>query len=137
MTPRATGPRSSLDPEAISDLVCAMLAVNNLSLERSVELHPALEREGLLDLCRLTAMEIPEIFEALRRAEYPKSEYVTGLVSGWLKAMATRVGADDGRELAGLLDRGPSAELDAYLLSIKGVGSVVLRNFKILRGMVG
>jgi len=128
-----TSSGSQLGPDVLADLLCAMLAVNNLPLEDTVALHPALEREGLFDLPRLSRMAVPELFAALRRAGYPKSDYVTGLVANWLHATASALAADQGRRLAGLLASGPSDELDRYLLSLKGVGTVVLRNFKILR----
>ena len=125
--------KQKLDSEVLADLISSMLAVNNYPLEDVIALRSGLDREGLFDLPRLSRMAVPQLFAALRRAGYPKSDYVTGLVANWLLATAAVLAADQRRRLAGLLASGPSDELDRYLLSLKGVGTVVLRNFKILR----
>ncbi len=119
----------------VGDLVCSMLAVNNWSLQRSLGIYSQLEDEGLFDLERLEAMDRTQIFASLDRAGYDKSGYVVGLLADRIKSMTEILAGDGIVKLRGAEVGHWPAHLDAFLLTIRGVGSVVLRNFKILRGL--
>lgn len=119
--------------DVASALVKAMMSVNNWPLEKSCSLHDALAREGLYDFEALAGREEQEVFDALRRAGYSKSDFVVGLLAERLLAAARAFSGPGMAELLRLEAAGRWAEADGLLLAVRGVGPHVVRGYRFLR----
>ena len=113
----------------VGDLVCSMLAVNQMPLDRVCRLRGRLAEQGLFDAHHLAEMTHAEVYEALRTAGYDKADYVVGLLVQRLQDLGRRLCSNNALETLFDLSRVGGRPLDDFLLGIKGVGPVVLQNF--------
>lgn len=119
--------------DVASALVKSIMSVNGWPLERSCELHEALEREGLYDFERLAKSEESEVFDRLRRAGYAKSDFVVGLVAERIKAAALAFSGAGMAELLELEGNGKLVEADQKLDAVRGIGPHVIQCYRFLR----
>ena len=121
----------------VCDLVCSLLAVNLWTVEKTFSLNRALDRESLFDMDTARRMSRQEVFDRLLRAGYSRGDYVTGLLADRLLNVANALAGEGLSRLCTLIAKGEIGEMDTWLLSIKGVGPQVLKNFKMLQGLDG
>lgn len=117
------------------DLVNALLAVNLWTVETVFSLEPGLERESLFDMDIVASMSQEEVFDRLMQAGYSRGDYITGLLAERLLSTAKALAGQGLSRLCTLLEQKDIEEIDAWLLSIRGVGPHVLKNFKMLVGL--
>ena len=123
---------TTVDEDLVADLVIAMLSVNNWPLEKSYAIREQLRKEGLFNISRLSGMNRADVCNSLYRAGYLRADYILGLLADRLLDMATTLSGNNLIKLRSFIERGEIKEADSLLLNIKGVGPMVLENFKIL-----
>jgi hypothetical protein len=117
-----------------ADLVIAMLAVNNYTLEKTYAHVEALQELGLLSPDNLAAWEPAEVAQRLGKAGYDRGQVLNGMLAERLCALGAFVVGRDGRQCASLLRQGQREAAARLLSTVKGVGPVVLRSYFDLRG---
>lgn len=121
------------EQSAVTDLVMAILAVNQWRLDQSSEIYDGLLREGLFDPEKIQQMSDEDVFRALTSAGYKKSAYVKGLICDRLKDLAEKLSGSKRDYFHNLIHTGHSDELKAFVMDIKGVGPMVYENFCLLQ----
>jgi hypothetical protein len=119
----------------VQDLVCSLLAVNLWTVEKTFGLSKDLERESLFDMNAVSRMSHQEAVDHLINAGYARGDYITGLLADRLLTVAAALAEDGVSRLCTLIAAGEIAEMDTWLLSLKGIGPQVLKNFKMLQGL--
>ncbi len=114
-------------------LVVSILSVNNYLLERAYGLLERLEKEGLLDPARLGQWDIGEVVGRLDRAGYGRGPGITKIVAERMVALGVWASKREFEKCTRDLVTMPDDEVGELLLSVKGVGPMVLRNFLLLR----
>lgn len=123
------------EEEMVEDLVMAMLAVNQWSLNDTFALHESLRAEGLFDMQRLVAMDMPEIVKRLTRAGYSRGDFLVMQLSDRLKDLAKVLTSSNEHTLRSLSNPEHTTELEKFLLTINGIGPKVVRDYKLLRNL--
>jgi 3-methyladenine DNA glycosylase/8-oxoguanine DNA glycosylase len=111
------------------DLVIAVLAVNNFSLERAYSLREALDREGLFSVKTIRELPVQEVAAALERAKYQRGSFMTPLLARRLKTLADVAGRDNFTE--SISSKDPD-RITKALTGIPGIGPTVMKNYLLL-----
>jgi len=119
--------------DLVIDLIVAVLAVNNYSLERAYALVDSLQRERLTDLKAIRQMDPDEVAQCLQRAGYSQAEFILNLFANRLKRVAEDVSDHRLAQLMAHEESGRTELSKELLLQVHGVGQDVLRNFRTLR----
>lgn len=122
---------SDLNP--FSDLIIAMLAVNNFTLERAYSLRDSLDEQGLLNVQTIAELSIEELSSALARAGYRRGSFMNPLFAERIRKVAVEA-VRQGKGLKDVLISGDRANVEAALLPLPGIGPTVIRNYLLLRG---
>jgi 3-methyladenine DNA glycosylase/8-oxoguanine DNA glycosylase len=116
----------------VLDLLVSMLAVAGWSADRVYALREQLSAEHLDDPAVLPGLSEEEIARRINRAGYVRGDYITGLMTERIRALAKALGAAGADQLLAW-ERNDQDALAAWLSTIKGVGPTVIRTFRVLR----
>ncbi|MCZ2155719.1 MAG: hypothetical protein LC114_17780 [Bryobacterales bacterium] len=122
------------DSDLWRDLVVAVLAVNQYSLERTYFNSQGLVTECLADPVSLSKWSADEIVERLCKAGYDRGPFMTRLFAERLHALGLALSNQMTSDISGILDSGDRIAIEKVLMPIRGVGPRVLANFFLLRG---
>jgi hypothetical protein len=111
------------------NLLIALLAVNNWSLERVFELRGQLRDAGLLDFDTVCALSEEEVATRLASAGYARGDYMNRLMAIRVLSMASVLSSDELARLSKGVQDGRMDAMNATLDRIKGVGPSVRRAF--------
>ncbi len=115
------------------DLVVSMLAANRFPLDRAYGLLKQLRSEELTNPDALSRSTPPELYAKLISAGYDRGEFLTYLFAERLTSLGTFAKTHGIAECEKVM-RGPNvAALKELLLSVNGIGPVVIENFLLLR----
>lgn len=117
------------------NLLIALLAVNNWSLERVFDLRGPLRDVGLLDLESVARLSDDEVAGRLAAAGYARGEYMNRLMAVRILSMASVLSSDQLTRLSEDLREGRRDAVNATLDRIKGVGPSVRGSFWALEGL--
>lgn len=115
------------------DLVVAILAVNQYSLEKTYLLLPGLRKAGLTDAGNLSRWTQEELLERLKEAGCDRGSFMTALFAQRLCALGALIqqrGVENCNEVVAGTRIGA---IEKLLLPVKGIGPKVLKNFYALR----
>lgn len=116
------------------DLVTAMLAVYQYSLEKVDGYASSLEAEGLFNPDKLSQYNHEEVFSRLEKAGYKRGE-LNAIFTDRLRAMGEHVKKTDKKGYEKILASKDKQAIERLLKPIKGVGPKVIENFFTLRGL--
>lgn len=116
------------------DLVTAMLAVYQYSLEKVDSFAPGLREAGLFEPENLAQYEHEEIFTRLEQAGYKRGE-LNAIFTDRLRSMGAYVMITGKTHCETVLSGEDKQALEKLLKPIKGVGPKVIENFFTLRGL--
>lgn len=119
-----------------TDLVIAILSVNNWSMEKVGVILPNLHSQQLTNPHFIKGSGFPEVFSRLNGAGYGRSEYITSLVTDRLLDLGRKY-VDSGleTELYEAEIKRDFNRINQLLEPIHGVGPRVIDNYKVLRGI--
>lgn len=117
----------------VENLLLALLAVNNWSLERVFELREPMRDAGLFDLEAVSKLSEEEIARRLTVAGYARGEYMTTLMALRVVSVAQVLPTDELTRLVAAVHAGRKEAVNAVLSRIRGVGPTVLDSFWILQ----
>jgi len=117
------------------NLLIALLAVNNWSLERVFDVRGPLRDVGLMDFETVRALSEDEVADRLAAGGYARGEYMNRLMAVRILSMATVLSTAELARLSEHFREGRQDAIDATLNSIKGVGPSVRRSFWALQGL--
>ena len=123
----------SVSETVLEDLVVAVLAVNNYSLEKAFSLVSAIRAEGLADLTKLSKWEVPEIAPRLSRAGYDRGVFLNTLIAQRLSSLGAYASELGFAVFEKKIRSSETDEVQTCLLPVKGVGPKVVENFLLLR----
>jgi hypothetical protein len=118
--------------EPWSELVTAMLSVNNYPLVKTFECFESLSANGVFDPSNYITWNGSEIARRLVKSGYDRGPVLTEMLGERLSSL--RVLCDDLSSNEVRLSTGDRQELTALLAKVKGIGPQVLDNFLLLRG---
>ena len=111
------------------DLVVAILAVNNYSLEKAYGLRTGLKKQGCFDPAKVRSWSHEEAVRHLVQAGYDRGATMNSIFAGRVQELAifeeSQVLVQAWKHLA----LGQKTDADRILLSIPGVGPTVLGHF--------
>lgn len=116
------------------DLVTAMLAVYQYSLEKVDGYAPALEAEGLFNPDKLVDYNHEEVFSRLEKAGYKRGE-LNAIFTDRLRAMGEHIKNTGKKDYEKVLASKDKQAIEKLLKPIKGIGPKVIENFFTLRGL--
>jgi hypothetical protein len=119
--------------ELWSDLVIAILSVNNNSLEKTYVYLPGLKAVGLRSPENLSRWGVDEIVQRLQKAGCNRGAFMTPLYAKRLSSLGAAVSATGIEKFTSSLGCGQRSEIASLLLPINGIGPRVLENFFLLR----
>jgi len=131
------GRQGAEETSVVEDLVVAILAVNFWTLEKVYALRSRLAEQGLFDMQGVSDLDVGEVDRRLRAAGYERGDFPVFAMANRLVHTACALDAGGETKLRALLAQGGSHELDDFLLGLKGVGPVVVGNFKVLQEIEG
>jgi hypothetical protein len=117
----------------IEDLVIAMLAVNNFSLERAYSLRESLDERGLFRLEKLAAKSTSAIATDLEDAGYRRGNFMTPLLAERLRLLAQKVASNPDKFMSAISSTDREAIRQA-LQGLPGIGPRVVKNYLLLSG---
>lgn len=116
-----------------SSLVIAMLSVNNYPLDRTLSHFEELELQGLFNPENLAIWNLDETVQRLTRGGYDRGPVLTAILAERLVALG-RYAKEVGRErFEKTLADGEPNEISEMLMPVRGIGPVVLGNYKLLQ----
>lgn len=115
------------------DLVLAILAVNQYSLEKTYLAVEALRGEGLFRPENLVNWSPEEIETRLRRGQCDRGDFMTRLFARRLASLGEFLKSAGVEECGRVLRKCEATEVRRLLLPVKGIGPKVLANFFLLR----
>ncbi len=117
------------------DLVISILSVNGRSLEKTYGLAPLLRMNGLFRPEDLSKWDIEEIVARLNSSGCDRGSFMTKLFAIRLANLGTAAVSTGIEESERILLSNEPAAISNLLLPINGIGSKVLRNYFLLRGI--
>jgi hypothetical protein len=117
---------------AWSDLIVAMLSVNNFPMTKTFSYIRELEEQGLFDLRKLAEWDVAEVDRRLRLAGYDRGDTLNRMFAARLCSLGQLGNGLQKHEL--VLRSGSRGELTSLLAPVKGIGPTVIDNFLLLRG---
>jgi hypothetical protein len=115
------------------DLVISILAVNQYSLERTYVFLGALREQKVTDPTSLARWDSQEIEARLRASGCDRGSFMTKLFAERLSALGALIRSTGIDECEKAICSRDARAIEAFLLPVKGIGPVVLRNFYSLR----
>jgi hypothetical protein len=94
-----------------------------------------MQAQGLFDCHKLASLPYDEICARLVRAGYTKPPYVRRLIAERLQFLGRHLSSENLAAILLFVDARDVQRLDQELLSVKGIGPVVLSRFKQLQGL--
>lgn len=128
-------PSSSVGDNPWEDLVIAILAVNQYSLEKTYPALSLLRDNGLLSPENLSRWDIDEIIRRLKVAGCDRGPFMTQLFGVRLAHLGAAVESYSIEACSRILLSNDPVAIRDLLWPIKGIGPKVLKNFFMLRGM--
>ena len=125
--------KSTMNDDPWGDLVISMLSVNGFPLERAYGLLKQLSAEQLTNPQELSKRTAPELFAKLIAAGYNRGEFMTYLFAERLSSLGSFAKQHGIAECENIIRGQDVAALEKLLLSVNGIGPVVMRNFRLLR----
>lgn len=123
-----------LSKKSIEEIVVAVLAVNNYSLEKAHELLPELRSEGLTNPHRVARKDAGDLTVALSRAGYNRG-MLTGLMAERLLGLMEAITDGELEAFEGLLRSGEQERALTLLRKVHGIGPQVAANvWMLLKG---
>jgi hypothetical protein len=101
------------------NLLIALLAVNNWSLERVFDLRGPLRDVGLLDFDSVTALSEDDVAGRLAAAGYARGDYMNKLMAIRILSMASVLSSDELTRLSEHLRAGRRDAVDATLTRMR------------------
>lgn len=129
------GGASEFDETLTTNLVVAVVSINQWSIARTHEIQTALAKSGLFCLSALRSMSAEDISSHLLAAGYKKSLFVRNLVAGRLHRLAMALDTAAFHQLGNAVRARDTKSVEAQLAPLPGIGPVVLRQFKELQGL--
>lgn len=117
------------------DLVVALLAVNQYSLEKTFALLDSLRAGKITDPEKLGQWTEAEMFLSLKSSGCDRGPFMTALFAERLCALGGLIRAMGVSECETVLTGHDRAKIEALLLPVNGIGPKVLKNFFVLRGL--
>jgi hypothetical protein len=117
------------------DVVVAILAVNQYTLEKTYQLLDGLRTQGLVDPENLRRWTTDEIELRLKRSGCDRGEFMTHLFAVRLSHLGMAVGGLGVELCVQILLRNNADSISKLLLPVKGVGPRVMKNIFLLRGI--
>ena len=121
------------DDDPWGDLVVSILSVNRFPLDRAYALLERLRAEQLTDPEELSKRSAPELYAKLIAAGYDRGEYMTYLFAERLSCLGAFAKQHGITEFEKIMVSQDVAALHKLLLSVSGIGPVVIQNFRVLR----
>jgi endonuclease III-like uncharacterized protein len=128
-------PKTESESDAWQDLITAMLAVNNYSLEKTFAVVAAFRREGLIDPNNLARWSEEEVVQRFKAAGYDRGAYLNKLFALRLCSLGVAACDDGLAHYRQLIEGTDKRAIRDLLSSVRGIGPRVLQNFMILRGL--
>jgi 3-methyladenine DNA glycosylase/8-oxoguanine DNA glycosylase len=116
----------------VRDLMIAILAVNQYSVERASEVVERFDEVGLADPAHVMRLDESAIAERLEQAGYQRGDYMCRLMAKRILSAATAL-ANGISAIAECEQRGDIHSLRSRLLAIHGVGPKVVSGYCALR----
>ncbi len=118
--------------ELWSDLVVAILSVNNYSLEKTYAHLQGLRAAGLCSPENLSRWGVDEIVQKLQKAGCNRGSFMTPLYAKRLSALGAAARSTGIEKFTSILGCASRSEIENLLLRINGIGPKVLENFFLL-----
>jgi len=119
--------------ELWSDLVVALLSVNNHSLEKTYVYIQELKSAGLCSPGNLSRLEMDDIVKRLEGAGFNRGAFMTRLYAKRLWSLGAAVSKIGVERFTRVIAGNQRTEISNLLLPINGIGPRVLQNFFLLR----
>jgi hypothetical protein len=119
--------------ELWSDLVVAILAVNNRTLEETYAHVQGLKAAGLCSPENLSRWGVGEIVQGLKKAGCNRGAFMNLLFAKRLSSLGAAVSSTGIERFRSILGCASQSEIANLLLPIYGIGPRVLENFFLLR----
>jgi len=117
------------------DLLVAVLATNNKSIDWVFQFLPGLREQGLLNPVAVAGWELESVSKALIRAGYDrKGETLNQIFASRVLDLSMYVRDFGFEKLGQVVKQSSWNEVENLLLKFPGIGPAVVRNFGILRG---
>jgi hypothetical protein len=133
MVAQQTEHDGNLQDELWTDLVVAMLAVNNRTLEETYAHIQGLKTAGLCSPENLSRWGVDEIVQRLQKAGCNRGAFMTLLFAKRLSSLGATVSSTGIEKFTSILGCASRSEIANLLLPINGIGPKVLENFFLLR----
>ena len=117
------------------DLVIAILAVNQYSLEKTYPLVASLDKTGLFDPTVLRNLDCAQIEDCLRKGGCDRGSFMTALFSRRLAALGDFIRRQGLAARDQALVSGDPGTIEAFLIGVYGIGPKVIGNYLFLRGL--
>jgi len=115
------------------DLVVSILAVNRFDLERAYGLLKQLRTQRLTDPEELSRRTLSELYSKLVTAGYNRGEFMTYLFAERLSSLGAFAKQRGIAECEKVMTSNNVGALEELLLSVKGIGPIVVKNYRTLR----
>lgn len=125
----------SAHDEVWCDLIVSILSVNNYSLDKAYTHVPALKSEGLSCPENLTKWDAGSIAQRLEGAGLQRGSFMANLYAQRLSSLGAAIKRVGIAEFTNTLSSDRRDDISALLAPINGIGSRVLKNFFLLRGI--
>ncbi len=122
--------------EAVRNLIMALLAVNNYSLEKVYNCHQKLSEEGIFDDKQVSKWTKEKAADRLARAGYDRGSFMNALLAERLLSTCRFLEEGGRSAFRRACETRRLDEVSRALKGVRGVGPVVLRNFSILMDWV-
>lgn len=116
------------------DLVLAVLAVNNFSLEKVFRYRAGLREQGVFEAKDMKDWSHETAFARLLASGYDRGPYYGTILASRLVELARFACSERYEEVRAAVAAGKHEEADAVLADVHGIGPAVLRNFWVLHG---
>lgn len=117
------------------DLVIAILAVNQYSLEKTYPLVASLDKTGLFDPTVLPNLDCGQVEDRLRNGGCDRGRFMTALFSKRLAALGDFIRRQGLATCDQVLLSDDPATIEKFLIDVYGIGPRVIGNYLFLRGL--
>lgn len=124
---------SATRDDLASDLLMALLAVNSWTLEQVGRLYPSLQQHRLFDVAAVSRLDVDEVRDRLTAAGYKRGPVLGGMMALRMHEVALALVEGGAQLLADFEASGNTTDAREFLLTLSGVGPVVVENYFLLR----
>jgi len=111
------------------DLIVAILAVNQYTLEKTYVLLPGLREAGITEPRNLSEWNQEQMLERLRAAGCERGNFMTALFAQRLCALGELIQSLGIAHCEAVLTSRNPKTIEEMLMPVKGIGPIVLENF--------